>query len=119
MKLFKNIYTFLVGENKDVSELGNYPNDNIATFNNLFVYDEFSFDKEYEFEEETEEENEKKEESEEESEEREDKNYQEEEDNNIYTEEEVETKKYWLYSEEYKDEFIEEFVLELKQRALL
>lgn len=85
MKLFKNIYTFLVGENKDISDMYNYPLDNQAITNNLFVYDEFSFDKEEEVEE----------------------------------VEEVEIKKYWLYSEEYKDDFIEEFVKDLKQRVLL
>lgn len=43
MKLFKNIYTFLVGENKDISEICNYPLDNQGNTNisnNLFVYEE-------------------------------------------------------------------------------
>ena len=101
MKLFKNIYTFLVGENKDISDICNYPLDNQAITNNLFIYDEFSFDKEGEREVE-EVEVEEIEEVEE-----------------VDEVEEVEIKKYWLYSEEYKDDFIEEFVKELKQRSLL
>jgi hypothetical protein len=107
MKLFKNIYTFLVGENKDVTEMCNYPVDSQAISNNLFVYDEFIFDKEVEEVDEVEEVKEV-EEVEEVKEVKE-----------VEKVEEVEVKKYWLYSEEYKDDFIEEFVNELKQRALL
>jgi hypothetical protein len=107
MKLFKNIYTFLVGENKDVTEMCNYPVDSQAISNNLFVYDEFIFDKEVEEVEEV-----KEVEEAEEVEEVEELKEAEEV-------EEVDVKKYWLYSEEYKDDFIEEFVNELKQRALL
>ena len=107
MKLFKNIYTFLVGENKDISEICNYPLDNQGNTNisnNLFVYEEITFDKEFNFEEEKEEEKEEEEkEKEEEKEEKEEK------------EEEEYTKKYWLYSEEYKDEFVEDFVNEIKK----
>ena len=106
MKLLKNIYTFIVGESKDISQNYSYQGDRNS---NIYLFDDVSFDnrEDENYDVKKEEEEIVQEEVNEEEGEYEEGKYEEEN-----SPQQVNTN-YLLYTEESKGEFIEKFVKEL------
>jgi hypothetical protein len=120
MKLLKNIYTFIVGENKDISQVYSYQGDRNS---NIYLFDDVSFDnredENYDVKKEEQEiiqeevnEEDEYEEGEYEEGEYEEGEYEEGEYEEGNSPQQVNTN-YLLYTEESKGEFIEKFVKEL------
>ena len=120
MKLLKNIYTFIVGESKDISQNYSYQGDRNS---NIYLFDDVSFDnredENYDVKKEEEEiiqedvNDEEHEEREYEEDEYEEDEYGEQiEIDEVNSPQQVNTN-YLLYTEESKGEFIEKFVKEL------